>query len=166
MSGMNKIFVVAYALLVALPLLGLAGILNYGRRLTAPLSVDGVWHFETGSNGLADLLCVKNDVLIHDGSVAISQSGKVLALNVSGQTQFAATGSIEGNKVTASILPSGSGQRAGCRNDRPVTLSATVTPGADPRFLVGVLTLKDCASCIPVEFHAVRQVRATTKEMH
>lgn len=163
---MNKIFIVAYTLLVALPLLGLAGILNYGRRLSAPLSVDGVWYFETGSNGLADLLCVKDGVHIHDGAVAISQSGKVLALNVSGETQFAAAGSIEGNKVTASILLLGSGQLPGCRNDRPVTLSATVAPGADPRILIGVLTLKDCASCILVEFHAVRQVRATTKEMY
>jgi hypothetical protein len=165
MSGTNKNFVVAYAFLVVLPLLGLAGILNYGRRLTAPLSVDGVWHFETGFNELAHLLCVKADVPIHDGSVVISQSGKVLALNVSGQPRPAAMGSIEGNNITASIsLPAGSRQSAGCRNDRQLTLSATVTPDADPRFLVAVLTLKDCASCTPVEFHAVRQVRATKEE--
>src|SRR5256885_6231229 len=47
-----------------LPLLGLAGILNHGRRLTAPLSVDGMWRFETGSDTLALLLCMKADVPI------------------------------------------------------------------------------------------------------
>lgn len=161
MSRINKKLMIAYVCFVVLPLLGLAGILNYGRRLTAPISVDGVWHFETGPNGLAGLPCVGEDAMIRDVPVTISQSGKALSFIVGGEPKLAATGSIEGNTITASTARSP--QRAGCGNDRLVTLSATVARGTDSESLVGVLNLKDCPSCAPVEFHAVRQLRAATK---
>lgn len=162
MSRTNKKLIIAYVCFVVLPLLGLAGILNYGRRLSAPISVDGVWHFATGPNGKAGLPCVREDAIIHDGSVTISQSGKVLTFIVGGEPKLAAMGSIEGNTITATSAAR-SPQRAGCGNDRLVTLRAIVARGPAPQSLVGVLNLKDCPSCAPVEFHAVRQFRVTTK---
>ncbi|PYP92258.1 MAG: hypothetical protein DMG65_04750 [Candidatus Angelobacter sp. Gp1-AA117] len=162
MSRTNKKLMLAYVFLVVLPLLGLAGILNYGRRLVAPISVDGVWHFEIGSPGLAGLLCVRADEMIHDGSVTILQSGKVLSFNVGGELNPAAMGSIEGDTITASTSAS-SRQGTGCGGDHLLILTATVARGTDPRYLAGVLNLTDCASCVPVAFHASRQARATTK---
>ena len=162
MSRMNKKLMIAYVCFVVLPLLGLAGILNYGRRLTAPISVDGVWHLETAPNALAGLPCVKEDAMVHDVPVTISQSGKTLSFIMGGEPRLAATGSIEGNTITAASAAR-SPQRAGCGNDRLVTLSATVARGTDSESLVGVLNLKDCPSCAPVEFHAARRLRAIPK---
>jgi hypothetical protein len=166
-SDTNGKFVVAYIVLVALPVLGLAGILNYGRGLHAPLSVDGVWHFETGSHGLARLPCVSADVFADDGSVVISQSGGLLALKVGGAPTSVAIGSIEENTITASFLtPEWVGKGASCGKAAVVTLTATVAPDPDPRVLIGVLALQDCTSCAVVEFKAVRQVRKTPKREH
>lgn len=162
MSRTNKKLIIAYVCFVVLPLLGLVGILNYGRRLTAPISVAGVWHFETGPNGLAGLPCVREDAISHDGSITISQSGKVLTFIVGGEPNLAAMGSIEGNTITAELTAKAP-QRTGCGNDRTVTLRATVARGTVLESLVGVLNLEDCLSCVPVGFHAVRQLRATTK---
>jgi hypothetical protein len=50
MSHTNRNFVVAYTLLVGLPLLGLAGVLRSGRNITAPISIDGTWKIETQSS--------------------------------------------------------------------------------------------------------------------
>ena len=159
MLGTTNKFVVAYTFLVVLPVLGLAGLLSYGRGLTAPLSVSGVWHFQTGSNRMADLRCVNADVLNRDGSVVILQSGKVLTLHIGGGSKPGAIGSIEKDTMTASFMaPAGPEKSDGCGKDSVLTLNATVSTDTDPRILVGVLTLPDCASCTPVEFKAVRQV--------
>jgi hypothetical protein len=162
---MNKTFIFAYTVLVVLPLLGLVAILNYGRRLAAPLSVDGVWNFEASPDGLAGLLCVKADVPIQ-GALTISQSGKALVLRMGDAPQIGAIGSIEGNTITASVLPLMGPQRAGCGNGRLLTLSAAVAAHVHPRSLVGALNAKDCAACPSVKFHAVRQVNATTQKDH
>ena len=46
MSPTNRNFVMAYIVLVGLPLLGLVGVLRNGRALSAPVSVEGRWTFQ------------------------------------------------------------------------------------------------------------------------
>jgi hypothetical protein len=164
MSGSPKNFVFVYTLLVIFPLLGLAGVLDYGRRLRAPLPVDGLWYFETNRKRLVEVLCVQPDMAIRDDWLMISQSGRTLALVFSSQPKSVTIGLLEGNTITASIvLPSESRLGAGCESNRSLILNAIVLPNTPPTYLTGALNLKGCAQCAAIEFHAVRKGPATTE---
>jgi hypothetical protein len=159
-----KNFIVVYTLLVILPLLGLAGVLNYGRRLRAPLPVDGLWYFETSCTGMAQVLDVRPAVAIRNDWLMISQSGRSLALTFGSQPKSGAIGLLEGNTITASILlPLALRLGAGCESDRKLILNAVVLPDIGPTYLMGVLNPQDCAQCTAIEFHAVRKGPAITE---
>jgi hypothetical protein len=160
MSKTSRNFVVAYILLVGLPILGLVGVLKSGRSLAAPISIDGVWQLRADPAQLAALPCGKT---FADGAptLSISQSGKNFSwnlgsLNPSSGSSSDASGVIDGTTLHASLLPAGSASDGGCGQSRALTLVATVNPKADPRSLAGTLSLNDCASCAPVAFNAVR----------
>jgi hypothetical protein len=158
MSHSSRNFVIAYALLVALPLVGLIGILKSGRKLTAPISVDGLWQLQADRVRLAALPCGKTLAENPDTALAISQSGKNFTLNLSNGPKSIASGVLEGTTLKASIVPSPAwSAEAGCGDGRALSLVATVDPKADPRALVGRLSVDNCSSCAAVEFHAVRQ---------
>jgi len=165
MSHTNRNFVVAYILLVGLPLLGLAGVLRSGRSLTAPISVDGVWKIETDAGHLAALSCDKS--VTGFSSVVISQSGKSLVLTLNNSSKTTASGTLEGKSLKASVVPARdpSGKSA-CQGDQPLTLTATVDPNTEPRSLTGLLSVNGCPSCVPLPFHAVRQPRAVGGGAH
>ena len=55
MSPANRKFVIAYILLVGLPLLGLFGILRMGRKLVAPVSVNESVNLEANSAKLSEI---------------------------------------------------------------------------------------------------------------
>jgi hypothetical protein len=166
MSHTNRNFIIAYALLVGLPILGLVAVLRAGRNLAAPISVDGVWKFETDASRLAALPCVKSVSSLSGAAVTISQSGKNLLLNLNG-SKAAASGTIEDNMLKASILPPAeSSNESGCSSDQLLTLEARVDGNAESRSLVGTVSMSDCPTCKPVEFHAVRQARSTGKGAH
>ena len=57
MQNTSRNFVVAYIVLVGLPLAGLAGVLRSGRNLAAPMSVDGSWKVEADATRLTNLSC-------------------------------------------------------------------------------------------------------------
>jgi hypothetical protein len=153
-SRTNRNFVIAYILLVGLPLAGLVGILKHGRTLTAPLSVDGIWKLQIDSTQLANLPCGKSLAAVEDPTLTISQSGERFTLNIAHAT---AGGAIKGTALTAVLAPTGAGE-SGCGSNRQLTLMATVDPKAEPRSLAGMLSVNDCPACSPVAFHAVRQV--------
>lgn len=159
----NRNFVIAYILLVGMPLLGLVGILRKGRGLSAPFSVSGVWNIETDSSQLAIMPCAKSVFRFINPRLLISQSGKNLELTLNAGSTAAATaaGVIEGKAITASLTPrvnaSAHASDVGCGNDRTLTLTATIDPKSDPRSLRGTLSAAACASCAPVEFRALRQ---------
>jgi hypothetical protein len=161
MSHTNRNFVVAYVLLVGLPLLGLVGILRKGRALSAPFSVNGTWKIEAeaDSTQLAGLPCAKSVSHLSNSLLLISQSGKSLSLTLNPEST--ATGVIEGTTITASLTPrdnaSARSSNADCGNDDTLTLTATLDPKSNPRSLRGTLSVDACASCAPVEFRALRQ---------
>lgn len=157
MSNKNQRFLIAYVTLVALPVVALLGVLRYGRTLTAPISVDGVWKVQVNPSQLSALPCGISLAGTREQSMNISQSGERFTLEFVDGPRTVTSGLIEGNTLSAS-LPASS-KESGCGNGRLVTLAATVDPGAVPRSVVGTLSLNDCPSCVPVEFHAVREAQ-------
>jgi hypothetical protein len=160
-SRLNKNFVAAYVFLVALPILGLVGILRSGQTLKAPTSVDGVWTIQAAATKGTMPPCMSALGLDLDTLVTISQSGKNFAINA-GKT--GGTGLIEGTTLQALLRPGGSLLPApNCGGDGSVLLTATVEVKESVRVLSGALSLASCPSCESVRFHAVKQASTLKK---
>lgn len=159
MSRTSRNFVVAYILLVGLPLLALAGVLRSGRHLSAPLAVDGTWKVEAGNSNLANHPCTDISNLL-SSPLLISQSGRSLEVSFKGKP--AASGSLDDKELKSSVSV---GNSSGCGNGQ-VTLAAVVDPKSEPRSLTGQLSFPGCQSCAPVDFRAVRQPRVQSGEGH
>src|SRR5271169_3891252 len=144
-SPANKNFIVAYILLVGLPLLGLAGVMRSGRGLSAPISVDGVWKFAMDSANLPAGKCSKSLVSLQDSLVTVSQSGKGLTLSFNSASRAAGSGVIEGTTLNAAFsLHEVSANEPGCGADSVLTLAATIDPKAEPRSMVGTISVSGC----------------------
>jgi hypothetical protein len=162
MSRPNLNFVIAYILLVGLPVLGLVGVLRAGRTLTAPISVDGVWKVEAHADQVAALPCSGTSFL-RNTSLLISQSGRSLMLSFDSGSRNTASGIIDGHSVRASALPMPDySAEVGCGSNRLLSLNATVDVQSGLRSMVGNMTVEGCSSCGPVGFHAIRQGSAGT----
>lgn len=157
MSRTSRNFVFAYAFLVILPLVGLAGILKSGRHLKAPIAIDGIWKLQVDSAELNSLPCGRMLAAISEKSVAISQSGRSLSLGFSGSEELMGSGKIEGNAIQASLLKVQSSTDAACANGQTLLLSATVDQEADANSLTGTLTAVNCPNCARIAFQAQRQ---------
>ena len=162
MSRTNRNFIIAYILLVGIPVLGLVGVLKSGRALAAPISVDGIWKLETNSSPAAALPCSNRLASITNGTVAISQSGKSLVFTLNHGSKATSLGAIEGITVKASFA-SGTSNEAGCDGNRTLTLTATLDPNSEPRTMNGTLSVDGCNSCTPVDFRASRQPRSSSE---
>ena len=162
-SHSNRNFVLAYVFLVGLPVLGLVAVLKSGRGLNAPFSVDGAWKIDSGTGRLSTSPCGDFLSSLSNAPISISQSGKTLVVTLSGGTRTA-TGTIDGKALQAQFMgaDSLSANRSGIAecSDRNLILAAILDPIPDPRTLNGTLSVEDCSSCAPVEFHAVRQPRS------
>jgi hypothetical protein len=157
-SHPNRNFILAYILLVGLPIAGLVAILRSGHKLTAPVSVDGLWHIQVDPVRLASLPCGKALAEAPETTLAISQSGKNFTLNLANGPKSTASGVIEGTTFKAAIAPSPEwSAQAGCGSGQALTLVAAVDAKADPRTLAGYISANNCPSCSAVEFHALRQ---------
>jgi hypothetical protein len=151
----NRNFVIAYILLVGLPLLGLAGVLRSGRSLKAPFSVDGAWNVDAGAGHATAAPCEAFLSSVFNSQVSISQSGTSLVIGLAGKTT---TGTLSWRTIQAQFSGADNPTATDC-SDRGLVLSAALDPLAEPRTLSGRLSFEGCASCAPVEFHAVRQPR-------
>jgi hypothetical protein len=69
------------------------------------------------------------------------------------------TGTIDGKLMQAHFSGADKSGAAAC-GDGALTLTATLDPVAEPRTLSGTLSVEGCASCAPIEFHAVRQPKS------
>ncbi len=160
-SHTNRNFVIAYILLVGLPLLGLVGILKSGRRLAAPFSVDGDWKIESSHPAVSS--CGNFLSSVSNAPLSISQSGKSLVVTLRGGTKTT-TGTLDGKTVRAQFagtVRSGTDKSGAAEcGDGSLTLAATLDPLAEPRTLSGTLSIEGCGSCAPLEFRAVKQPRS------
>lgn len=155
MSHTNRNFVIAYILLVGLPLLALAGVLRSGRNLNAPFSVDGTWKVDAAAARASAEPCAAFLSSASNSPLSISQSGTSLVIGLGGRTT---TGTLNGKTIKAQFAGAGSSNPTEC-GDRSLTLTATLDPLAKPRTLSGRLSVEGCASCAPLEFRAVKQPR-------
>lgn len=157
MSHSNRNFIIAYVLLVALPIVGLVGVLKSGRSLIAPISVEGVWQLQVDPARLASLPCGKSLGENPETALAISQSGKNFTLTIVNGPKSTASGVLDGTRLKASVMPATPwSEETGCGAGRNLNLIATINPKSDPRSLSGILSVNDCPSCDSVEFRAVR----------
>jgi hypothetical protein len=167
MPHTSRNFVVAYILLVGLPLLGLAGVLRTGRSLVAPISIDGNWKIQGDAGRITGQPCSKTLTSLLNSSLVISQSGRSLALTFNTPSKIPASGSLDGTSLKALIAPPrDAAAEAGCGGDLLPTITAFVDPKSEPRTLAGILSVSGCPSCAAVEFRAVRQPKAPTGGAH
>lgn len=157
MSRTSRNFVVAYILLVGLPLLALVGVLRSGRHLSAPLAVDGTWKVDAGSSNLANHPCTEISSVLNS-PLLISQSGRSLEVSFKGKSP--ASGSLDDKNLKSSVSV---GNGSGCGQ---VTLAAVVDAKSEPRSLTGQLSFPGCQSCAPVDFRAVREPKVQTGGGH
>src|ERR1700693_322781 len=138
MSRTNRNFVIAYAVLVVLPIAGLFGVLKHGRSLGAPISVDGVWRLDADLSQIAALPCGSSLASTQYAAVTISQSGKNFTLSLNNGPKATASGVLEGTTLKASVQPwAGWASQAVCGSDHVLTLVATVDPKSEPERLPG-----------------------------
>jgi hypothetical protein len=166
MSRTNRNFVFAYAFLVILPLVGLAGILKSGRSLTAPVSIDGLWILQVDPAQLDALPCGKVLAAIPEKAIVISQSGKSFVLSFPGGPKATASGTLDGTTLRATLSSPESSSETSCLGARQLSVLATVARRADASFLQGTLSVPNCLTCTSAGFHAERQAAATLKEGH
>ena len=167
MSHNSRNFVLAYAFLVILPLFGLAGILKVGRHVKAPISIDGDWALRMDHSQLASLPCGQALAAVDENSLLISQSGETFSLSFAdGPTVLASSGIVNGATLHASITPSrGWSSEASC-GARKLSIDAAVDPNTNDKSLSGKISVNDCSSCTPVDFHAVRRAPPASQGGH
>jgi hypothetical protein len=166
MSRTNRNVVLAYAFLVILPLVGLAGILKRGHSLTAPVSIDGLWMLQFDPGQMDSLPCGKILAAIPDKAILISQSGRTFVLSFPSGPKVTASGTLDGTTLRASLTQAESSSETSCTGERPLSMLATVDRRADGSFLAGAFSVPNCATCTSVEFRAQRQATATPKGSH
>jgi hypothetical protein len=163
MSGSNRNFVLAYVVLVILPLLGLAGILRTGRNVIAPVTIDGLWSLRVDSAQIDSLPCGKALAAVPDKTMAIVQSGKTFVLTFPGGPSLTGSGTLEGTTLQAGLMPARESHES-CAVGSELSLLASVDRKLDSNVLTGTLSAPNCQSCASVGFHAERQPPPMSKE--
>lgn len=167
MSSTNKQFAFAYAFLVILPLVALAGILRSGRSLKAPVSIDGVWNLQVDPAQLDSLSCAKTLAPVSDRTIAISQSGTSLAFTFPNGPKLTGLGVLDGSTLRAALIqPSESPAENSCGAGHQLSLLATVDRKADSRSLLGTVSVTNCPTCAAVGFRAQLQAPPVSKGGH
>jgi hypothetical protein len=161
MSSTNRNFAVAYAFLVILPLVGLAGILKSGRNLKAPVSIDGIWSLQVDSAQLSSLPCGKILTAVPDLTIAISQSGNTFVVNFPGVSKIAGVGKLEGTTLQATVDLPPQVSSDNCASGGQLSLLATLERDADSKSLLGSFSAPNCPTCASVVFQAARPTPAT-----
>jgi hypothetical protein len=152
-SRSKKRLVISYVLLVGIPLLGVAGVLGAGRRLTAPISIAGSWDLQIDPSTNQAQSCVARLGFTRPTILDISQSGRYLTLTLNNQTKVGLQGTLQGKTVAANLT---SPLEASC-GPAGLSLRAEVDPKDGPRIMSGILSFDGCPSCGSAKFQAVRQ---------
>jgi hypothetical protein len=166
MSAANRNFVLAYAFLVILPLVGLAGILKAGRNVTAPVFIEGLWTMRVDSAQIDSLPCGKALAALPDKTLAITQSGRSFVLTFPSGPKLTASGTLDGANLRADLMGTAESSDSSCVTGREMLLLASVDRRVGSNLLTGTLSVPNCQSCASVGFQAERQAPATSKGGH
>lgn len=166
-SAANRNFIIAYILLVGLPLLGLIGVIKTGRRLSAPISVDGTWKLDP-TDKLLSGPCVKPLSSLQSSTMTISQSGKNLVLALGEGPKGVGSGTIEGTRLNGTMPIDNDTAPAdpSCGVNSVLALTANIDPKAQPRAMTGTIQVVGCSSCATMSYHSVRQSQASPRGRH
>ncbi|HYH79344.1 MAG TPA: hypothetical protein VEX86_06095 [Longimicrobium sp.] len=148
MSRRTRKTLAIYAVLVGLPLLGLAAILRAGGRLHAPPPVTGEWRIEGAA------VAAGTDTAVQ--ALAISQSGVYLDVALG---SLSLRGRFVGDSMVAERRGRSVRADGACFRDAGVRVRMRVDGEVRPRRMAGVLE-SDGRGCAPVAFTAVRAVPA------
>ena len=151
--------VVAYVLLVGLPLVLLLSILRAGSHLTAPLSVGGAWTVTADLAPIAGTRCKELLENIRQPFIKVSQSGTRLIFNLDDKAGTTIPGTIQDATLTMA-QDSALSSTGGCSDPRAIYLKAKVENQGPERTMTGILGFRGCDACAPVSFRAVRKARA------
>jgi hypothetical protein len=135
---------IAYVLLVGLPLLALIGILRAGRRLAPPPSVAGPWNLQADLSSIPDAACRQMLASIGQPFVTITQSGENLSFNFNDPKKTLAAGTLQGSDL--SLSPRRGLDGAGCAGAASIELHARVATESGQRVLTGLLTVEGSAA--------------------
>jgi hypothetical protein len=161
MSSANTRFVAAYTLLVGLPLLGLAGVLKTGRRIAAPVSVNGRWRLHIDNDAPSSQSCFKA-FATERHEMLIAQSGKELTLSFA-DSKVVGRGKINGRDLGGEVGKSAAADQSSCR--APVLhISATLDRNR-PTNMIGTITANECTTCLPLTFQADLQAETPQREI-
>jgi hypothetical protein len=159
--------ILLYALLVGLPIIGVAGVLQLGQNLKPPVSAGGSWEVQVDSQFSHTPSCKYHQRGVDRLALNISQSGRRLVATFrdsAGDLPAELDGEIDGRKVTADAIGLATGD-PGWRFATGLTASVERQPDGDR--LVGVLTLECCRPRTEATFVASRQYKThKTSEVH
>jgi|SRR5215470_1632654 len=148
-----KNFVLAYILLVGLPLLGVFTILDAGRGLVPPPAVSGEWDL-TVDAGAANT-CFGPLTAVTRQILTISQSGTAVSINFDRPQRFTLAGTLEGNRLTG--VASFKAPAGTCPEGAAMRWTVAVVGEPRQRAIEGQFFLDGCQSCAPVAFRASRR---------
>src|SRR5438045_5275844 len=114
----QKNFVLAYILLVGLPLLGVFSILKAGRGLVPLPAVSGEWDLRVDAGAVASSNCFGPLMTVPRQSVTISQSGAGVTVSFDQRPAITLTSTLEGNRLAG--VGSGAGLAATCAAGAPI----------------------------------------------
>jgi hypothetical protein len=144
----------AYVILVGLPLLALIGILRAGQLVKPPVSLAGAWDVQADLNTVANVACRQWLVGIPQPFFSIVQSGASVTLSLNDSAKTTLAGTLRAGALSANP-PTSAGHI--CSDTGTIRVEAKVSTPPGQRILTGLLALSDCDQCSPVPFRAVRR---------
>src|SRR5690242_19538801 len=147
---LSRRFLIAYLLLVGLPLGALLGVLHFGRNITAPAAVDGVWIFTLNQSDIARSHCAQSTWA--KLSMTISQSGPNLVIQLHPILTRVAFGEVRGRALNAATLASAPAIALRCDPNGGYSVSASLDANPTPVTLAGALHLHGCRDCTSINF--------------
>jgi hypothetical protein len=148
-------FAIAYVALVALPIVGLFGVLRAGHNVKAPVHVDGRWNLHTDHDSVLPLNCTDTDSSNFPSVLTISQSGRYISVQFSRIPGLTASGTFDGD--TLHVAGSAAQPSPGCTKGS-LALVGTLDPGPGTTSFTGTLSTPDCQACPRLSFRATRQL--------
>lgn len=149
----SRNFVVAYVLLVGLPIFTLIGVLKFGRGISAPMSIDGTWNMQSiSSNVPASCASLASPTL----RLSVSQSGLRFTWNLTDHPSISGSGTIDGTRIKALGTSDPS-----CLTARNLQILADAEPASVPQALNGTISFSDCHNCGSITFRSAKQPALT-----
>jgi hypothetical protein len=144
---------IAYACLVGMPLLGLAGLMRAGQHLVAPASISGAWNVEADFSTLGATPCTALLSSVKQPFLSVAQSGVSVVATLNDAERTTVPGSLHDRTLTMGDSSGPASKAANCTE--AIYLDATVDTRGEPRVIAGTLGVR-CVGCGSVPFRAVR----------